>query len=207
MRPGATSWCCCVDPSTHRRVRVGAAATAELNGRVTDESGAVLPGCHRDRDADGHRIRADRRDRRRRQLPDLESADRSVPAGGVAAGLPHLRADRHRAAGRRDADGQRRARARLARGDGDGRSGGAARGRPQRRHQRGRRERADCRAAAAGPPGHRPDRARGRRGADRRRRAAAALPGGVRHLGRRRAARPASRTRSTARCTTTRRTT
>ena len=37
-----------------------AQATAELAGRVTDESGAVLPGRHRDRDADRYRIHADR---------------------------------------------------------------------------------------------------------------------------------------------------
>ena len=55
----------------------------------------------------------------------------------------------------------------------------AARRRPQRRHQRRRRERADRRAAAAGTPGHRPDRARRRGGPDRRASAAAASPGGV----------------------------
>ena len=83
-------------------------ATAELNGRVTDASGAVLPGATvtvtqtatgliRTVVTDGER-----------HLSDLQPADRPVPAGGVAAGIPHLRADRHRAAGRRDADDQRR---------------------------------------------------------------------------------------------------
>ena len=143
-------------------------STAELNGRVTDSSGAVLPGVTVTATQTATGLVRTAVTDEQRLLPDLEPADRAVPAGSRAAGIPHLRADRARAAGRRHADDQRRPRARLARGDGHGRSRRAARRRPQRRHQRGRRERADRRAAAPGPAGHRPARAVGRGGADGR---------------------------------------
>ncbi len=112
-------------------------ATAELNGRVTDESGAVLPGA-------------------------------TVSVTQTATGLvrTQLRADRHRPAGRRDADDQCDARARCARRVGHGRSGRAAGRRPQRRHQQRGGAGADRGAAAPGPAGHGPPRDLGCRGAD-----------------------------------------
>ena len=59
-----------------------AQATAELNGRVTDESGAVLPGVTvtaTQTDTGFTRTVVTDDDR---QLRDAEPADRSVPAGG-----------------------------------------------------------------------------------------------------------------------------
>ena len=73
-------------------------ATAELNGRVTDSSGAVLPGVTVTATQTATGLVRTRRDRRGRRLPALESADRPVPPGGLAAGIPQLRADRARAA-------------------------------------------------------------------------------------------------------------
>ena len=91
-----------------------AQATAELAGRVTDESWRGAPWRHRDRHADRYGIHAHGRHRRHRRLGHAERADRSLSARSLAAGIPHLRADRHRAAGRRHADDQRRARCRAA---------------------------------------------------------------------------------------------
>ena len=62
---------------------------------------------HRDRDADRHRIHAVGCDRRDRRVDHVEPADRALSARSLAAGIPHLRADRHRAAGRGHADDQR----------------------------------------------------------------------------------------------------
>ena len=82
--------------------RAWAQATAQLNGRVTDESGAVLPGVT---------VTATQTDTgfTRTVVTDetgvvghAEPADRSLPARDLAAGIPHLRADRHRAAGQRE---------------------------------------------------------------------------------------------------------
>ena len=79
-----------------------AQGTAQLNGRVTDESGAVLPGVT---------VTATQTDTAATRTAvtdetgawaDAEPADRPVPARSVAAGIPHLRADRHRAAGQRE---------------------------------------------------------------------------------------------------------
>ena len=120
-------------------------------------------------------------------MDHAEPADRSVQTGRVAAGVPHLRADGHRAAGGRAAHDQCRARARQHRGDHLGRRCGAARGRPQRRHQHGRRPGADRGAAAAGAPGHRSHHPRGRGGRDRPAEQPE-LSGRREHLGRRRAA-------------------
>ncbi len=79
-----------------------AQATAELSGRVTDESGAILPGVTvTAAQTDTGFTRTVVTDERR-QLGDAEPADRSVPAGSLAAGVPHLRPDGHRAAGRRE---------------------------------------------------------------------------------------------------------
>ena len=89
---------CCADRSVRRCARVGAAGHGRAQ-RPSDRfkrRGAAR--CHRDRDADGDRTRADRRDRRRRQLPDLEPADGPLSPGGLAAGIPELRADGARAA-------------------------------------------------------------------------------------------------------------
>ena len=137
---------------------VAAQATAQLSGTVRDESGAVLPGVDRHRHANRYRLRTNGRDRRERQLRDAESADRSVPAGSLAGGIPNLRADRNRAAGCRDARHQYGSGGRQRRGNGGGGGRGPARGRAQRRHQRRRRERAHHGAAASGTPGHRPPR-------------------------------------------------
>ena len=154
--------------SAHDRSGVRAAFNGTARRRVTDTSGAVLPGVT---------VTATQTDTgsTRTVVTDGDGAYlmSNLPPGPYrlevcAPGIPHLRADRHRAAGRRDADHQRR---RSALGNleetGHGRSRGADRRRAQRRHQRGRRKRAHRRAAAAGTPGHRPDRARGRGGADR----------------------------------------
>ena len=53
-----------------------AQATAQLNGRVSDESGAVLPECHGD--ANRHRVHAFRGDGRKRGLGHAEPADRAA---------------------------------------------------------------------------------------------------------------------------------
>ena len=144
-----------------------AQATAELNGRVTDSSGAVLPGVTVTATQTADRTRAHRRHRRDGDylMPNLPTGPYRLEV--IAAGVPHATCRRARAA--RSARRRRSTppSARQARGDGHGGSGGAARGRPQRRHQRGGRERADRRAPAPGAPGHRSDRARGRGGADR----------------------------------------
>src|SRR5205823_14990021 len=76
---------------------------------------------------------AHRRHRRHRQLRDDESSHRSLPTGDLAARLPDVRANRHRPAGWRVADHQRRAWRGQPRADGLGRSGGPARRRPERR--------------------------------------------------------------------------
>src|SRR5947207_8012064 len=83
-----------------------AQATAEVNGRVTDESGGVLPGVTvtvTQTDTGFTRSVVTEAN----GLRGLEPADRSLQARGRAAGVPHLRADRHRPAGGRDADDQR----------------------------------------------------------------------------------------------------
>ena len=85
-----------------------AQGTAQLNGTVTDESGAVLPGVtvtvtQTDTGVTRTVVTDDNG-----VVRDAEPADSVRTARGVAAGFPHLRADRHRAAGRRHADDQRR---------------------------------------------------------------------------------------------------
>ena len=180
-------------------------ATAELNGRVTDSSGAVLPGVTVTAtqtatglartavtDGDGAYLLSNLPPGPYRLEVSLQGFRAYVQTGLVLHG-------------RRDADGQRRPRARLARGDGHGGSGGAARGRPQRRDQFGRRERADRRVAAPGPNQVTACSWFGRGGANGRRRRIGRAPGGVRisvagGLRDRRRATP-----STARRTTTRR--
>ena len=83
-----------------------AQATAQLSGTVRDESGAVLPGVTVTVTQTDTGFTRTVGDRRERELPDAEPANRSVSVGGVAAGIPHLRPDRHRAAGCRHADDQ-----------------------------------------------------------------------------------------------------
>ena len=163
-------------------------ATAELNGRVTDSSGAVLPGVTVTAtqtatglvrtavtDGDGAYLISNLPTGPYRLEVSLQGFRSYVQTGLVlqVGATPTVNAV---------------ARARLARGDGHRRSRGAARRRPQRRHQRGRRERAHRRAAAAGPPGHRPARARRARRCRRRRRRSRVHAGRRADLGRRRAA-------------------
>ena len=111
-------------------------ATAELNGRVTDSSGAVLPGVTvtATQTATGL-VRTVVTDENGAYLMS------NLPTGPYRLevslqGFSSYVQTGHRAAGRRHADDQRRPRARLARGDGHGRSRRADRRRPQRRHQR-----------------------------------------------------------------------
>ena len=59
-----------------------AQATAELNGRVTDESGAVLPGVTVTVTQTDTGLHAHRRHRCERHVRDAEPADRPVQAGG-----------------------------------------------------------------------------------------------------------------------------
>ena len=84
-----------------------AQATAQMSGTVRDSSGAVLPGVTVTVTQTDTSSRADGRDRCGRGVPVAEPPDRSLPAGGDASGVPHLRADRHRPAGWRDAVDQR----------------------------------------------------------------------------------------------------
>jgi hypothetical protein len=98
-------------------VSAWAQATAQMNGTVRDESGAVLPGVtvtvtQTDTgftrsvvtEGDGGYV-----------IPSLPTGPYKLE--GLLAGVQELRADRHRAAGRRDADDQRRARSRQPRGN------------------------------------------------------------------------------------------
>jgi hypothetical protein len=94
-----------------------AQATAQLNGRVTDESGAVLPGVT---------VTATQTDTglTRTAVTDdtgawviTKPADGSLQVGDFAAGLQDLRADRPRAAGWRQPDDQRQPGCRQSRRD------------------------------------------------------------------------------------------
>ena len=140
-----------------------AQATAQLNGRVTDESGAVLPGVSvtvtQTDTAFTRTVVTDETG----AWTDGEHPHRSVPIGGVAARVPHLRADRHRPAGQLQSGHQCVSRPGEPGGDGDGGGGDAAGGREKRRHQRGGRAGTDRGASAAGPSGDGLDRG-GRRG-------------------------------------------
>ena len=118
-------------------------STAQLSGRVTDESGAVLPGATITVMQAEKGLHPLERDRRGRNVCPAEPAARSVSARGSTAGVSHLRADTDRAAGRSVAGRQRRPVGRYARGVGH-----RARRRPARRctelrDQRRRPERGD----------------------------------------------------------------
>ena len=122
-------------------------STAELNGRVTDSSGAVLPGVTvtATQTATGLVRTAVTDENGAYLISNLPTGPYRLEV--ALQGFRTYVQTGHRAAGRRDADDQRSPRARLARGNGHRRSGGAAGGRPQRRHQRGRRERTHPRVA------------------------------------------------------------
>ncbi len=132
-----------------------AQATAQLAGRVTDESGAVLPGVT---------VTATQTDTAasRTSVTDgagawilIEPSDRPVSSRGFTPGLSDVCPDRHCVAGRGIADHQYVTGGRQLGGNGVGGSGGTDRGRAKRRNQRCGRTGADCRVAAAGPRGHR----------------------------------------------------
>ena len=103
-----------------------AQATAQISGTVRDASGGVLPG------ADVTAIQTDTGAKRSAVTNESGAfvlsnlAIGPVPDGGVALGLPVVRAHGHRAAGQRQPRDQRDAVARRSHGDRLGRSGGAA---------------------------------------------------------------------------------
>ena len=114
-------------------------ATAQLSGRVTDDSGGVLPGVSVTvvQTDTGFTRTTVTDDSGTYVLPNLPH--RAVPARGDAGGLPRLRPDRYRPAGSRDAGDQRHPWTGRAGRDGYRRGGRAARGHAERRHRRGRR--------------------------------------------------------------------
>ena len=95
-----------------------AQATAQMSGTVRDESGAVLPGVTVTvTQIDTSVMRTAVTDEAGAYLlPNLPTGP--YRRGGVSPGIPHLRADRHRPAGWRDADDQRRAGGRQRRRNG-----------------------------------------------------------------------------------------
>ena len=113
-----------------------AQATAQINGTVADSSGGVLPG------ATVVAIQTDTGFRREAVTDDTGSYTLSnLPIGPyrlevTLVRLPHLRADRHRAAGQQQPGHSRDAAARRARGNGVGRSVRAARRDAQPCHRR-----------------------------------------------------------------------
>ncbi len=128
-----------------------AQTTAQINGTVVDEGGGVLPGVT---------VTALQTDTgfRREAVTDVtgfvhadEPADRTVSPRSDARRLPHLRADRDRAAGEQQSGDPGEAAARRARGNGVRRSGRAARRDAQSLHRRGHRQRGRRGAAARGP--------------------------------------------------------
>ena len=141
-------------------------ATAELAGRVTDESGAVLPGVTvtATQTDTGFTRTVVTDDTGAWVMPNLPTGPyrlevslqgfRTYVQTGIVLQVGATPTINAVLGGRQP------------RGDRLRRSRGADRRRAQRRHQRGRRAGADRRAAAAGTPGHRPDRA-GRRGGAR----------------------------------------
>ena len=170
-------------------------STAQLSGRVADESGAVLPGVTVTvTQTDTGLARTVVTDENGTYvLPNLPTGPYRLEASlqgfrtyaqtGIVlqvAATPVINvtlADRQ------------------PRGDRLSRGRGAARRRPERRYQRRRGQRADPRAAAAGAPSHGPDRA-GRRGGPIGRAQRSNLPGRCFDLGCRR---PADRGRISAR--------
>src|SRR5207244_650192 len=83
-----------------------------------------------------------------RPVPVAEPSDGPVQTASIAAGVPNLRPERHRAAGRCDTDHQRGAGGGQYRRNGIGRGRRTACGRPQLGDQQRRRERAHPGAAA-----------------------------------------------------------
>ena len=180
-----------------------AQATAQINGTVVDSSGGVLPGVT------VTAIQTDTGFRREVVTDETGSyALLNLPIGPYrleadAVRLPHLRADRHRAAGEQQPGHPDHAAAWRRRGNGVRRSGRAARRDPQPRHRRGRRQRAGRGAAARGPqrdirssssPARRPTPATADQPQHDHRAAALRSPA---------VSRSPCRTCSTARCTTT----
>ena len=183
-----------------------AQATAQLGGRITDESGGVLPGVTVTvvQTDTGLTRTSVTDDKGTYVIPNLPTGPYRLEAS-LQGFRTHAQTGIVLQVGATPTINVVLAVGNLA-GDGVGRRRRAARRRRERRHQRCRRERAHRRAAAAGPQRHRPDRAGRRRRADGHAPTAAACraasasrwPAGCRS---------ASPTCSTARCTTTRRTT
>ena len=88
------------------RLRPGR-ATAQITGTVETRAAACCPASTspRRRPTPVHALR---RHRRERQLRPVEPADRPLSAAGDALRLPHVPADRHRAAGQRQPRDQHR---------------------------------------------------------------------------------------------------
>ena len=130
---------------------VWAQATAQINGTVADSSGGVLPGVT------VVAIQTETGFRREAVTDETGSyALLNLPIGpyrleATLAGLPHLRADRHRAAGQQQPRHPRRAAAGQPRGNGVGRSVRASRRDAQPRHRGGHRQRGGRSAAARRP--------------------------------------------------------
>ena len=131
---------------------VWAQATAQINGTVADSSGGVLPGAT---------VTAIQTDTGfRREVVTDETGSYTLPNLPIGpyrlevalSGFRTYVADRHRAAGQQQPGDPRDAAARQPRGDGVGRSGGAAgrdaQPRGRQRHRRTSRSRR-CRSKAA----------------------------------------------------------
>ena len=127
-----------------------AQTTAQINGTVVDESGGVAAGRHGHRYPDRHRLSPGRRHRRRGSVHADEPADRTLSPRSHALRLPHLRADRNRAAGEQQSGDSREAAAGRARGNGVGRGGHAARRDAQPLDRSSHRQRGRRGAAARG---------------------------------------------------------